>query len=774
MSSIGGSEEQRGKIITVDGKLNGRKVRILLDGGADGVFVSKELLPQNFPVMKEVKITPAVGPSVMGWKTTANLECEYYRGNCIVIAVKDPAYDVFLGNVSGTKPFPGTLNHHLMAESQKEALNDEDFTNVYPDRSLALDLPPITDTNSRDPVAFSIMTRAQSKLLEDQSYQPGIMPEDNEAFPEGTTVHDIVVDRVTFAKAQRDCLTLRSWFEAAEDESKTDSNGERKYVLKKGLLYRIRTVNQTPTYTLAVPKNHRAAVLYLAHHSPLAGHFAFNKTYRLITRLYAWPNLPEDVKKYCNSCKPCQLTALRRVPRVPLEPFKLNSHPFSHVCTDIVGPFDPPSKRGHRFILTIVDVATRYPMAVPLASITAEKVAEALFHEFCNVGIPVCITTDNGRNFTSEMFKTFTNLLEMRHITTSTYHAQSNGACERFNGTLKQCLKKMVIEEPTSWDKCLPALLFAYRDAPQASTGYSPFQLIYGHEVRGPLNILKECYEAEVVDHEDVELHDYVFTMRRRLKGTCKIAEEALSKVQDYNRTFANGTTKARSLNVGSKVLVLLPTSSKKILMKWKGPYVVVRKIDQNHYIVQVDDVERKLHINMLKKYLEDGDDHSIQAIEKVLEPKEPEEYQIHSAIAIEDSSMEQFATSTHFNDPYIPTGSQETFQDVDISTELKIKHQEELQKLCLDYRDILTDVPGRTSILQHKIELIHDKPLKHSYPLPFHLHQQLKSDLKSWLDLGVIEKSNSPYCSPLLAVRKKYGTHRFCLDCRQLFLPRT
>ena len=52
---------------------------------------------------------------------------------------------------------------------------------------------------------------------------------------------------------------------------------------------------------------------------------------------------------------------------------------------------------------------------------------------------------------------------------------------------------------------------------------------------------------------------------------------------------------------------------------------------------------------------------------------------------------------------------------------------------------------------------------------MPYALQEQLKNDLRKWLDLGIIERSSSPYCSPLLAVRKKDGTHRFCLDCRQI-----
>ena len=84
-------------------------------------------------------------------------------------------------------------------------------------------------------------------------------------------------------------------------------------------------------------------------------------------------------------------------------------------------------------------------------------------------------------------------------------------------------------------------------------------------------------------------------------------------------------------------------------------------------------------------------------------------------------------------------------------------------------YKHILTEVPGLTDALHHDIQLTHDKPLVHSHPIPYNLLPQLKENISEWLNMDVIERTASPYCSPPLAVRKKDGTHRFCLDCRQL-----
>ena len=62
---------------------------------------------------------------------------------------------------------------------------------------------------------------------------------------------------------------------------------------------------------------------------------------------------------------------------------------------------------------------------------------------------------------------------------------QTDSLVERFNHTLKSMLRKTATTEGKNWDEFLPYLLFAYREVPQASTGFSPFELLYGRQVRG-------------------------------------------------------------------------------------------------------------------------------------------------------------------------------------------------------------------------------------------------------------------------------------------------
>ena len=107
------------------------------------------------------------------------------------------------------------------------------------------------------------------------------------------------------------------------------------------------------------------------------------------------------------------------------------------VAIDLVGPLKPVSDRRHRWILTLVDFATRYPETVALKSIDTEAVAEALIGIFSRVGLPNYIISDNGSQFFSGLMKEVARLLSITCVCFTPYHPQSNGLYEKWNVSLK-------------------------------------------------------------------------------------------------------------------------------------------------------------------------------------------------------------------------------------------------------------------------------------------------------------------------------------------------
>ena len=116
-----------------------------------------------------------------------------------------------------------------------------------------------------------------------------------------------------------------------------------------------------------------------------------------------------------------------------------------------------------------------------MKNVDAGSVAEELIKVFSRVGVPQEILTDQGTSFTSKLLIELYKMLHIQPIRTTPYHPQTDGLVERFNQTLKMMLRKTAVKEGLDWDKMLPCILFAYREVPQASTGFSPFELLYGH-----------------------------------------------------------------------------------------------------------------------------------------------------------------------------------------------------------------------------------------------------------------------------------------------------
>lgn len=136
----------------------------------------------------------------------------------------------------------------------------------------------------------------------------------------------------------------------------------------------------------------------------MSGHIGTSRTTgRVLTEFY-WTGVQADVWRFCQSCDICQRTTPKgRTTKVPLGKMPLIHEPFKRVAVDLVGPIQTATDRGNRYILTLVDVTSRYPETVALKGIEAEKVAEALVEIFCRLGIPVEMLTDIGSQFTSEL-----------------------------------------------------------------------------------------------------------------------------------------------------------------------------------------------------------------------------------------------------------------------------------------------------------------------------------------------------------------------------------
>ncbi len=407
---------------------------------------------------------------------------------------------------------------------------------------------------------------------------------------------------------------------------------------------------------------------------------------------------------------------------------------------DLIGPLER-SARGHRFALVLVDYATRYPEAVALRNISAKSVAEALFSMISRVGIPKEILTDQGTAFMSWTIRELYGLLGIKSVRTSVYHPQTDGLVERFNRTLKTMIRKFVHEDAKNWDKWLEPLLFAVREVPQASTGFSPFELLYGRQPRGVLDVLRETWEEGPSESKNEIQH--VLDLRTKLHTLGQLSMENLLQAQDKQSRLYNRGARLRNFTPGDKVLVLLPTSSSKLLAKWQGPFEVTRRVgDLNYEVVRTDrsGAHQIYHLNLLKKWNE---------VEPVM-------------LATVVGSEEDLEPEVNTKIPSLtlaPGGDH-----------LSPSQLTDVARLQKEFADVFSPRPGRTNLIQHHIETEPGMVVRsRSYRLPEHKKKVVQSELEAMLEMGVIEESRSDWASPIVLVPKTDGSVRFCVDYRKV-----
>ncbi|XP_068208535.1 uncharacterized protein [Palaemon carinicauda] len=181
---------------------------------------------------------------------------------------------------------------------------------------------------------------------------------------------------------------------------------------------------------------------------------------------------------------------------------------------------------------------------------------------------------------------------------------------------------------------------------------------------------------------------------------------------------------------------------------EWQGPFEVVKKVNRYNFVLNINGVERKYHINMLKLYYD----------------------RISEGNNVKGKSVEAEGSGDLKSGAVLFTDDQESDDLACVAVELSEDKREEVARILQEYKNVFTDVPGRTNVIEHVINLSSKGPVRcRPYPVPYALQQDIDREIERMLKLGVIECSNSPYATPLIVVKKKDGSNRMCLDFRKI-----
>ena len=412
--------------------------------------------------------------------------------------------------------------------------------------------------------------------------------------------------------------------------------------------------------------------------------------------------------------------------------------------------------------------STRFPEAIPLRNIKAVTIVKALTKFFTLVGLPKSIQSDQGSNFTSGLFQQVMFELGIEQYISSAYHAESQGALERFHQTLKNMMRTYCLEFQKDWDEGVHLLLFAAREAVQETLGFSPFELVFGHTVRGPLKLLKEKWLSE---QSDISLLDYVSNFRHRLNRATDIARENLKQGQAKMKQWYDKKARSRVFKPGDKVLVLFPIIGHPLQARYYGPCEVESKVGDVDYIVKTPDRRKSrqlCHINMLKEYVERGDDGIAKPVCSVTHADV--DNSTDKSEVVNDNCVSDEIKHKEYN---VKLQNSDVLSNLDQKLgHLSEDQQSEISNLIQNWEDIFPDTPSRTNAAVHDIDIGETKPIKqHPYRVNPLKMEHLKSEINYMLDNDIIEPSNSDWSSPCILVPKPDGSFRVVADMRSVNL---
>ncbi|MCO5612123.1 hypothetical protein L7F22_066385 [Adiantum nelumboides] len=271
---------------------------------------------------------------------------------------------------------------------------------------------------------------------------------------------------------------------------------------------------------ICVPHNGalRKILIQEHHEVPFAAHPGINKTYRLLSATYFWPQMQQDVIKYVKACHSCQIMkASRQLPQGLLQPLPVPKERWESISMDFITTL-PRTSKGNAQILVIVDRVSKMAHFIPCKKAAPAPDIASLFvqHIFRIHGLPRSIISDIDPKFTGHFWTSLFKSLGTNLLFSSAYHPQTDGQTERVNQILEEMLRHYIHNRLASWEEYLPPVEFAYNNAPHSVTGMTPFQAAYGHTPLVPTDFVLQ-HKVALADQLVQEMQDILVQVRDKL-----------------------------------------------------------------------------------------------------------------------------------------------------------------------------------------------------------------------------------------------------------------
>jgi transposase InsO family protein len=322
---------------------------------------------------------------------------------------------------------------------------------------------------------------------------------------------------------------------------------------------------------IAVPES--LVIKLVDYHHQLLGHFGSTKVYNSMKGEYYWPNMYRSIKKRLRSCDLCQKTKCSNRPNQgPLTPI-LYDHVGDLVCVDFYGPL-PTGRLGASYVFVVIDAFSKFLKLYPLRKATAKVAAKRLTENYAGYIKPKCVLSDHGTQFLSSTWENSLRAADIQPTLSSIRHPESNPS-ERVMRELGRIFRAYCRENHASWVNHLNNIEDCLNYVPHISTGFSPYEILYGRKPPNPLDAVTSGLLPQRAPLSREEIHAKVRENLRHhanLRQRNQKGETTILELDDWVLLKNKVTSDTRTQQFA------------KFMPLYRGPYKIIAKPHPNTY----------------------------------------------------------------------------------------------------------------------------------------------------------------------------------------------
>jgi transposase InsO family protein len=357
------------------------------------------------------------------------------------------------------------------------------------------------------------------------------------------------------------------------------------------------------------------------YHNHHTGHHGVSRTIDKLRSHFKkqkpMPRLTEKVRAFIKHCPCCQKMNQLRIPIQTLGFTAATYTPMERINIDTIGPLTA-DEHGNTYIIVIIDCFSRYVRLVACADVTAATAARiALLPWLCDFGIPEVILSDNGTQFTNQLWTALTDMVGTTLRQTTPYSKEENSIVERANKEVMRHLRNILFDrniEIKDWSLYVPLVQRIFNATEIESIKTSPGQIIYGNSIQ----LDRRLFEVTktVASGGPLNLSKYLDTLLQQQMHIVHLAQKhQIGKDQAHIFQKKQTATHPTKYAIGSYVLLeyaaggLRRGPPNKLMPFLEGPFKVVNLYGTRYTLQNLINGEtRDVHVSRIRPYLNTED----------------------------------------------------------------------------------------------------------------------------------------------------------------------